>query len=272
MIDPQGAELAVELHPVAARASQSLFRRLLKRPIAVVALGFLTVVALLAIFGPLLAPHDPDLASAANVFGPMSAEHPMGTDSAGRDVLSRLLTATQFSIAGAVLAIVVAGVCGITGGLIAGYYGRWFEASSSWLVGILQALPGMVVLLAARAVVGPSIWVSMVIFGVLLSPASYRLVYSTVSAVRDELYVDAARVSGLSDGRIISRHILTVVRGPVLVQAAFITGLAISTQAGLEFLGLGDLSLVTWGACSMRASPISTRVRCSYSGRASPSA
>lgn len=230
------------------RSSRSLLRRLLKKPIAVASLSFLLFIVLIAVFGPYLAPHDPNTASAADVLGPLSATHPLGTDSAGRDVLSRLLFATRFSIAGAALALIVAALIGVTGGLIAGYYGRWFEGLSSWVVGILQALPGIVVLLAARAVLGPSLWTSMAIFGVLLSPAFYRLVYSTVTAVRDELYVDAARVSGLTDGRIISRHILTVVRGPALVQASFVAGVAIAIQAGLDFLGLGDLSIPTWGS------------------------
>ncbi|MDN4599477.1 dipeptide/oligopeptide/nickel ABC transporter permease/ATP-binding protein [Leifsonia virtsii] len=248
MIDPLAADLTEEIHAAATRSSRSLLRRLLKKPIAVVSLSFLVFIVLLAVFGPLLAPHDPDAASAVDVLGPLSPAHPFGTDSAGRDVLSRLLYATRFSIAGAALALVVAAIVGVTGGLIAGYYGRWFEGLSSWVVGLLQALPGIVVLLAARAVLGPSLWTSMAIFGVLLSPAFYRLVYSTVSAVRDELYVDAARVSGLTDARIISRHILTVVRGPALVQASFVAGIAISIQAGLEFLGLGDLSIPTWGS------------------------
>ncbi|MGO4533558.1 dipeptide/oligopeptide/nickel ABC transporter permease/ATP-binding protein [Leifsonia sp. 2MCAF36] len=248
MIDPLAGDLTDEIHAAVTRPSRSLLRRLLKKPIAVASLAFLVFIVLVAIFGPLLAPYSPDTASAANVLGPISPEHLLGTDSAGRDVLSRLLYATRFSIAGAALALVVAALVGVTGGLIAGYYGRWFEGASAWVVGLLQALPGIVVLLAARAVLGPSLWTSMAIFGVLLSPAFYRLVYSTVSAVRDELYVDAARVSGLTDGRIISRHILTVVRGPALVQASFVAGVAISIQAGLEFLGLGDLSIPTWGS------------------------
>jgi len=248
MIDPLAGDLTDEIQAAVTRSSRSLLRRLLKKPIAVASLSFLLFIVLIAVFGPYLAPHDPNAASAAVVLGPLSATHPLGTDSAGRDVLSRLLFATRFSIAGAALALIVAALIGVTGGLIAGYYGRWFEGLSSWVVGILQALPGIVVLLAARAVLGPSLWTSMAIFGVLLSPAFYRLVYSTVTAVRDELYVDAARVSGLTDGRIISRHILTVVRGPALVQASFVAGVAISIQAGLDFLGLGDLSIPTWGS------------------------
>ncbi|GAA3777839.1 dipeptide/oligopeptide/nickel ABC transporter permease/ATP-binding protein [Microbacterium kribbense] len=229
------------------RPPQSLLRRLMKRPVAVGSLVFLVLVLLVAVIGPLFAPHDPETASALDVLAPVSADHLLGTDSAGRDAFSRLLFATRFSVAGAVLALAVAAVLGVTTGLVAGYYRKWFEGVSDWVMGLVQALPGIIVLLAARAVVGPSMWISMAIFGVLLSPAFYRLVYATVSAVRDELYVDAARVSGLSDGRIIARHILTVVRGPALVQAAFVTGVAISIQAGLEFLGLGDLSLATWG-------------------------
>jgi peptide/nickel transport system permease protein len=248
MIDPLAGDLTSEIQAAVRQPSQSLLHRLLKRPVAVAALSFLVLVVLVAIFGPLLAPQDPNVASAADVLGPVTPEHLLGTDSAGRDVFSRLLYATRFSMAGAVLALVVAALIGVTGGLIAGYYGKWFEGASAWVVGLVQALPAIVVLLAARAVLGPSIWTSMAIFGVLLSPAFYRLVYSTVSAVRDELYVDAARVSGLSDGRIISRHILTVVRGPALVQASFVTGVAIAVQAGLDFLGLGDLSLPTWGS------------------------
>ena len=248
MIDPLAGASADAASAAADRSSRSVLRRLLGMPIAVLSLSFLVLVVLVAIVGPFLAPYNPNAASAALVLGPITPEHLLGTDSAGRDVFSRMLHATRFSVAGALLALVVAAVIGVTGGLIAGYYGKWFEGLSAWVVGLVQALPGIVVLLAARAVLGPSMWTSMAIFGVLLSPAFYRLVYSTVSAVRDELYVDAARVSGLSDARIIGRHILTVVRGPALVQASFVTGVAIAIQAGLEFLGLGDLSIPTWGS------------------------
>ncbi len=226
----------------------SLFRRLLVHPVGLVALAFLAALFLVAIFADLIAPLDPNQADVRNILADSSDAHLLGTDSAGRDVLSRLLFATRFSLAGALVTLVVAAVIGVTGGLIAGYYGKWFESVSSWVTGLLMALPGIVVLLAARAVIGPSMWLSMAIFGVLISPAFYRLVYASVTAVRNELYVDAARVSGLSDGRIIGRHILTVVRAPAIIQAAMVGGIAIAIQAGLEFLGLGDQSIPTWGS------------------------
>ncbi|WP_213815448.1 dipeptide/oligopeptide/nickel ABC transporter permease/ATP-binding protein [Glaciihabitans sp. dw_435] len=246
MIEPV---VAVPTPADLARASRvSLFRRLLKNPTGIIALAFLVLIALSAIFASLLAPHDPDLPDINAILTNSGPGHLLGTDSAGRDVLSRLLFAGRFSLAGALLALVIAAVIGVTGGLIAGYYGKWFDSVSSWLAGMIMALPGIVVLLAARAVLGPSMWLSMAIFGVLMSPAFFRLVYASVTAVRNELYVDAARVSGLSDARIIGKHILTVVRAPAIIQAAIIGGIAIAIQAGLEFLGLGDTTIPTWGS------------------------
>lgn len=237
-----------ELVATAAREGRtSLFRRLLHNPVGLGAMIFLALVVLSAIAAPLLTSHNPNTASLQSVLDPISAKHQLGADSAGRDVWARLLFAGRFSLAGAVLALAVAAMIGVTGGLIAGYYGRWFDTMSSWFTGLLMALPGIVVLLAARAVIGPSMWMSMLILGVLMSPAFFRLVYASVTTVRNELYVDAARVSGLSDGRIIARHILSVVRAPAIIQAAMITGIAIAVQAGLEFLGLGDMSIPTWG-------------------------
>ncbi|WP_350001304.1 dipeptide/oligopeptide/nickel ABC transporter permease/ATP-binding protein [Pseudarthrobacter sp. WHRI 8279] len=229
-------------------AKVSLFRKLLTHPTGAASLLVLFLVALASVLAPLLATHDPNAASLKDVLAKAGSDHLLGADSAGRDVFSRLLFAGQFSLAGALVALAVALVIGVTAGLIAGYYGGWFDSVSSWLTGLMMALPGMVVLLAARAVVGPSMWLSMMIFGVMLSPAFFRLVYASVTAVRNELYVDAARVSGLSDFRIIGRHILTVVRAPVIIQSAMVLGIAIAIQAGLEFLGLGDLSIPTWGS------------------------
>ena len=150
-------------------------------------------------------------------------------------------------MAAALVALVVAAVIGISSGLVAGYYGRKWSGTFSWLASALMALPPIVMLLAARSVLGPSIWGIMVIFGILVAPAFYRVVYGAVTGVRHELYVDAARVFGLSDARIIGRHILSVVRAPAIILAAGVAGVAIAVQAGLDFLGLGDLSKPSWG-------------------------
>ncbi len=228
-------------------AHASLFRRLLKNPTGVASLAFLVVVVLAGIFASVLAPHDPNAANAANILAHPGGKYLLGTDGSGHDILSRLLFAIRPTIEGAALAVAVAAIVGITAGLISGYYGKWFEGASSWVASLLMALPAIVVLLAARAVIGPSLFWTMTVFGILLAPAFYRVVHSAVSGVRHELYVDAARVSGLSDARIISRHILSVVRAPTIILAAGIAGIAIAIEAGLDFLGLGDLSRPTWG-------------------------
>jgi peptide/nickel transport system permease protein len=228
-------------------ARSHIARRMLKNATGLTAIIILAVVFLAAIFAPLLTSFDPNVANIQDVLAAPGAKHPLGADAAGRDVLARLLYGTRFSIAGALFGTLIAAVIGVISGLVAGYYGRWFENVSSWVVSVLMALPGIVVLLAARAVLGPSIWMAMAVFGVLLSPAFYRLVYTAVVNVRHELFVDAARVSGVGDVSIIGRHILSVVRAPIIIQAATVTGIAIAIQAGLDFLGLGDPSVPTWG-------------------------
>ncbi|WP_341994704.1 dipeptide/oligopeptide/nickel ABC transporter permease/ATP-binding protein [Microbacterium sp. LWH7-1.2] len=225
----------------------SLWRRLLRRPVGLGSLIFLVFLGIIAIIGPWIAPQDANYADIRNVLAPPSAAHLLGTDGSGRDVFSRLLVATQTTVLAALLALVVALVLGVISGLIAGYYQGWFNSTATWVTELTMALPGIVMLLAARAVLGPSVWISMLIFGVLLAPAFYRLVYASVTAVRTELYVDAARVSGLSDTRIIGRHVLSVVRAPIIIQSAIIAGIAIAIQSGLEFLGLGDPGVPTWG-------------------------
>ncbi|MFF0700006.1 ATP-binding cassette domain-containing protein [Streptomyces tendae] len=233
--------------PPGGPARVSLFRRLLRNPTGVVSLVFLVLMVIAAVFAPLLATHDPNTASASDILAPPSADHWLGADGSGHDIFSRLLHASRLTLVGALVAVLVAAVIGVTAGLVSGYYGKWFESVASWAASLLMAMPGIVVLLAARSVLGPSVITAMTIFGVLLFPTFYRVVHAAVSAVRQELYVDAARVSGLSDGRIIARHILTVVRAPAIILAAGMAGIAIAIQAGLDFLGLGDPSQATWG-------------------------
>jgi ABC-type dipeptide/oligopeptide/nickel transport system ATPase component/ABC-type dipeptide/oligopeptide/nickel transport system permease subunit len=228
-------------------ARSSAWRRLLKNPMGLTALVLLALAVLAAVLAQVLAPFDPNFADLTAVLLPPGGEHPLGTDSAGRDIASRLLFGARVTLLSAALAAGVAIAIGLPSGLVAGYYGAWFDGLSNWSTNILMALPSMIVLLAVRAAIGPSTWVSMIVFGVLLSPGYFRLTRTAVQSVRDELYVDAARVSGLSDLRIIARHIFTVVRAPIIIQTAMVCGIAISIQSALEFLGLGDPTVPTWG-------------------------
>lgn len=220
--------------------------RLFRNPMGTASVLLLAVIVLSAVLAGVLAPHDPARATDNVLTGP-TALNLLGTDSNGRDILSRLLFGARGTLMSAAIAAVVAILIGLPAGLLAGYYGKWFDGLSSWATNILMALPGMIVLLAVRAAVGPNIYLTMVIFGVLMSPGFFRLVRTATQSVRNELYVDAARVAGLSDLSIMGRHILGVVRAPVIIQAAMVSGIAISFQSSLEFLGLGDPSAATWG-------------------------
>lgn len=233
---------------IARKPRSGVLRRLLRNPLGVVTASILSVMILAAVLAPVLAPHDPGATDLANALAGPSADHLLGTDSAGRDVLSRLLFGAQLTFAAGALAALVSIAIGVPTGLVAGYYGGWFDAVSYWCSNMLMSLPGIIILLAARAAFGPSVWISMVIFGILFSPSFYRLVRTSVISVRNELYVDAARVSGLSDARIVSRHVLVVVRAPIIIQGAMIAGIAVGIQAGLEFLGLGDSGTPSWGS------------------------
>ncbi|ACL38777.1 ABC transporter related [Pseudarthrobacter chlorophenolicus A6] len=222
-------------------------RRLLKNPLGIASLVILSTIALLAIFAPVLAPFEENFANISKTLAAPDGVNILGTDSAGRDNWSRLLFGAQLTLLSALLCAGVAIAIGLPAGLIAGYYAGKFEAVSNWIVSILMSLPGLIVLLTIRAAFGPSVWISMIAFGILISPSYFRLTRAAVQSVRNELYVDAARVSGLSDLSIIARHIFSVVRAPIIIQTAAIAGVAIAIQSGLEFLGLGDPTKATWG-------------------------
>lgn len=237
-----------EPNSVAPRSRPSLLKAILSRPLALISAIVLALIILAVLFAPLLVSMGPNDSIPIQAFGAPSPGHLLGFDSAGRDIFSRILYGGRNTLGGAVLALVVALVIGIPTGLLAGYYAGWFDSLSTWMTNFVMSLPSMIILLASRAVFGPTVWVLMVVLGVLVAPSFYRLVRGTVASVRGELYVDAARVSGLPDWRIMARHIFTVVRAPIIIQVALVAGVAIGLQAGLEFIGVGSGNVPTWGS------------------------
>lgn len=239
--------VAIALAPHTPRR-RPVIVRVLTNPLGAVSFVVLLLVTALAVFAGVLAPYGPNFAEVGNTLAQPGADHLLGTDSAGRDVYSRLLWGAQLTLLSALLCAAVAIAIGLPAGLMAGYYGRWFDTASNWTANLLLSLPAIIVLLSVRTALGPSVWLAMVVFGILISPGYYRLTRTAVQSVRNELYVDAARVSGLSDARIIGRHVMSVVRAPIIIQTALVAGVAIAIQSGVEFLGLGNPQEVTWGA------------------------
>ena len=231
-----------------APQGDKLIRKFLREPAAVISLVFLALLAVVAMLAPLISSYDPTATRLADVLAPpFTPEHPLGADGVGRDVLANLVYGAQTSLSSAAIVIAVSLLIGVPTGLLAGYRQGWIDGVSMWISGALLSLPAIVVLLVVLARVGRSTSLALVVFGILIAPSVFLLIRGSVRAVREELYVDAARVSGLSDIRIMVRHILPVVITPTIIQAALLAGAGIGIEAGIAFLGLGSSDKASWG-------------------------
>ena len=230
------------------RPRRSLLRSLLRNPFAIASIAYILLVVIVAILCPWIAPFPPNKTDLSAVNAPPFTDgHLFGADASGRDILSRLMWGAQQTIIACLLVLTVALTLGGISGLVAGYYRGRIEAVASFVSDVAQSLPGIVMLIALYSLIGPNIPAAMAIFGVIVAPSFYRLVRSVVIAVRNELYIDAAKVVGLSDSRIVGRHVLSAVRAPVIVQSSFVLATAVAILAGVDFLGLGDPSQPSWG-------------------------
>jgi peptide/nickel transport system permease protein len=210
-----------------------------RRIVTVTALVWLALVLAACVFAPWLAPADPLHQNLAEVLAGPSAEHLLGTDSVGRDVLSRLMYGGGTTLTGVVIALVVFLVIGVIGGLVAGYAGGFSDRSIVGVNTILQALPTLIVLFVVLSIFRNSTYIAMAVYGVMASPTMFFLVRSATLSVRNELFVDAAKVSGLSPFYIIVQHVLPRVRGLIIVQAAVFAATALVVESTLSFLGFG---------------------------------
>ncbi|MFJ2171775.1 dipeptide/oligopeptide/nickel ABC transporter permease/ATP-binding protein [Streptomyces sp. NPDC087851] len=226
----------------------SPLRKLLKDPQAVITTVLLLVVVALGVLSPLLTSHGPNQASldAINA-GPGSPGYPLGGDQSGRDIFSRLLHSINTSMIAGLIGTGVSLLIGVTAGLVGGYFGRRVRTATDWVFNLVMAFPGLLLLIVLLPLTGGDYRATMLIFGVLSSTGIFRLVRNLVVGVKNELFVDAARVSGLTNGRILGRHVLFVIRGPVIIAAAFLMGSSISLQSGLAFLGLGSNTVPSFG-------------------------
>ena len=234
----------------AARSARTpTWRKLLRDPQAVITLVLLLTIVGLGLATPLLAERGPNQSDLAMVNAPVGTPgYPLGADESGRDIFTRLLHSINTSVISALLGTSVALVVGVAAGLIGGYFGHRTRAVTEWVFNLVMTLPGVLLLILLMPVTGGDYRFTMLIFGVLLSPGIYRIVRNLVVGVKNELYVDAARVSGLTNLRILARHVLFVVRGPIIIATAFMAGTSINVQSGLAFLGVGSLQVPSFGA------------------------
>jgi peptide/nickel transport system permease protein len=230
----------VGLAPALRSDAPRFARRLMRRKLAAVCLGYLLLLVIVAIVAPIALPHvaSEQAGSLTAVRQGPSLHHLLGTDELGRDVLERLLVGTRVTLAGVADALLVILAIGVPLGLMAGYFGGPLDRAVMWLCDLLFGMPGIVVVLMVLSVFPYSMVAGMVAFGVLVAPAMIRVVRSSVLPVERELYIAAARAAGLSRRYIITRHVLPRVSGPIILQASVLAGLALIVQSGLCFLGL----------------------------------
>lgn len=227
---------------------RSTLRRLIADPQAVVSASLLVVIVLLGLLAPVLSDHGANEANLDAVNAGIGDHgYLLGGDKSGRDTFARLLYSINTSVVSALIGTSIALAIGITSGLIGGYFGRRVRGVAEWVFSLIMTFPGLLLLIVLMPVTKGDYRATMVVFGVLLSPGIYRLVRNLVLGVKNELYVDAARVSGLPDRRILRRHVLTVVRGPVITATAFLVGSSIAVQSGLAFLGVGSNTVPSFG-------------------------
>ncbi|MFI1029985.1 dipeptide/oligopeptide/nickel ABC transporter permease/ATP-binding protein [Streptomyces sp. NPDC020951] len=227
----------------------SPLRKLLRDPQALSTAGVLFVIVLLGVLSPLLTSHGPNQASldAINA-GSGRAGYLLGGDQSGRDIFSRLLHSINTSMIAGLIGTGVSLTIGVTAGLVGGYFGRRVRTVTDWVFNLVMTFPGLLLLIVLLPLTGGDYRATMLIFGVLSSTGIFRLVRNLVVGVKNELFVDAARVSGLTNLRILGRHVLFVIRGPIIIATAFLMGSSISLQSGLAFLGLGSNTVPSFGA------------------------
>lgn len=215
------------------------WRQLRRNKGAIIGMVILGLLVLASIFAPFIAPYDPiELAGDKSLLAPSSA-HLMGTDLMGRDIFSRIIFGGRISLRLGLISVGIAATCGSFVGLISGYRGGWLDNLIMRLVDILLAFPGILLALIILYVIGPGLNNAMIAVGISSIPRYARMVRGSTLSVKEQDFVDASRVIGCRDLRIMVRHILPNVVGPVIVLGTLGLASAVMSIAGLSFLGLG---------------------------------
>ena len=235
------------------RKQPGFLRRLLSQRFVPVAIGLLAALVVAAVVGPILAAYGVNESDPRNALQGPSLDHWLGTDQLGRDVFTRLLYGSRVSILVGVVTVALAMGVGIPLGLVAGYYGRLWDASIMRMMDVIIAFPSLVLALAIIGIFGAGTLQIMVAIASGSFPVYARLTRGQVLSVREEAYIVAARSIGVPTPLIIWRHLLPNTLSPLIVQGSLGIGYAILAEAGLSFLGLGVPSTATWGGMLSQA-------------------
>ncbi len=237
---PHSAAVLAETAPRRAPGTAARLRAVfLASPLALVSLGLLVLLLLLALAAPLVGRYDPTATTLTAFEQPPSWQHWLGTDSAGRDVWSRLVWGSRNSLFVAVVAVSIATTIGTVVGAVSGFYRGILDGILMRITDGFLAFPGIVLVLMLASILGPSIINVVLVIGVLSWTEIARLVRGQFLALREQDWVLAARSVGVSNGRLIVRHLLPHVVSQIVIAATFGAASAILTEAALSYLGLG---------------------------------
>lgn len=229
------------------------WRKLKRNKMALLGMGIIILFIFSAIFAPFVAPHDPyeqliwTKGAEARLAAP-SRSHWMGTDLYGRDIMSRVIFGARISLQIAIAAMTISLIIGVILGTLAGYYGGWVDDIISWLINVLYSFPFLLFIIAVVAFFPPSLMLTFSAISLVYWMAIARVVRGQVMSLKEKEFVEASRALGVSDWKIMFKHILPNVLAPVIVQGTLGMGNIILLEAALTYLGFGSQPPTpTWG-------------------------
>ena len=210
-----------------------------ENPVTGLAFGLFTLFLIAAIFGPLIAPYNPLQSDAANSLKPPTWAHPFGTDQLGRDIFSRVLVAARLDLSIAFASVILAFLLGALSGVAAGYFGGWTDRVVGRLADTIMAFPLFVLAMGIVAALGNKVINIVIATAIINFPLYVRVARAEANVRRDAGFVEAARLSGNGEARVLLGHVLPNIMPIMMVQMSLTMGYAILNAAGLSFIGLG---------------------------------
>lgn len=252
-----GVKADLEKQEYSESQFRQITRRFMKHKVALAGLLFTVLLLLVGLFGPWITPYSPTKVTGA-FSAPPTPEHWLGTDQLGRDVLSRLISATRISLIVGFATVALYVVFGTILGLLSAFYGGWLDMIVMRITDMVMAFPFMMVILVVVSVLDPSLQSIVLVLALFSWPAIARLVRGSVLSLKQTDYVKAAIALGLRTPRIIFRHILPNSLAPIIVNSTFGVAAAILAESGLSFLGMGlQPPAASWGNMLSGAQSIS---------------
>lgn len=225
-----------------------IWRRFRRNKIAMISLYVITVLILLAVFAPMIAPYERDDINLQYREQPPSAEYLFGTDRNGRDLFTRNLHGGRISLSVGIVASSIQMVIGVVLGSLAGYFGKWVDAVIMRITDMVLSFPFLALAITGAAILGPSIYNTMIIIGLLSWTETCRLVRGQFLSIKQMEYIEATRSLGFNEIRTIWRHMLPNATAPILISATLIMANAVLIEAALSYLGLGvQPPIPSWG-------------------------